>query len=265
MDAKSIASKITKKTKAILAVHWGGAPCDMAEIRNVADAHNLPLIDDAAHAFGAEYNGAMIGSKDGSLSRLTCFSFQAIKGLTTGDGGMICAHNEHDADTLIQLRWFGIDKRKTKANDIGERMAALEVAGYKYNMNNIAAAIGLGNLVGYPARLERRRAIDEYYRAALAGMNCLRLLKSLPNAKSSCWLFTMRVDRRDDFGRAMKDRGIPVSVVDRRIDKHPVFGEGARDLPGANLFDAEQIALPQHDALSDGQLDRIIAAVKAGW
>ena len=261
ISAASIRDKITARTKAVIAVHWGGAPVDLDAIRAVCDEAGVTLIEDAAHAFGARWKGRPIGS----ISRFTCFSFQAIKGMTTGDGGAIATLDEADADTVYTRRWFGIDKRKIVANDIGERSALIEQVGYKYHMNNIAAALGLGNLPTYPERLARRRAIDARYREALADFADVKLLQPLAEAESSCWLFGLRVDRREDFGRALKARDVPVSVIDRRIDRHPVFGGLTPDLPGAEVFDAEHIAVPLHDGLSDAEVEQVIEAVRAGW
>lgn len=261
ISAASIREKITPRTKAVIAVHWGGAPVDLDAIRAVCDDAGVVLIEDAAHAFGARWRGQPIGS----ISRFTCFSFQAIKGMTTGDGGAIACLDDQDSDDVYTRRWFGIDKRKIVANDIGERSALIEQLGYKYHMNNIAAALGLGNLPTFPARLARRREIDARYRAALAGFTDATPLKPLDGAESSCWLFGLLLDRREDFGRAMKDRGVPVSVIDRRIDRHPVFGGLAPDLPGAERFDALHIAVPLHDGLSDAEVEQVIEAIKAGW
>lgn len=257
----SVRAKITPRTKAIIAVHWGGAPCDMDALNAISDETGVPLIEDAAHAFGARYKGKPIGA----VSRFTCFSFQAIKGLTTGDGGAIACRDGADVKSLQKLRWFGIDKTVTNVSAIGERITNVDVAGFKNNMNNISAAIGLGNLPSYRARLARRAEIAARYREAFRGINGVRLLRLEEGAESSWWLFTLRVDRREDFARAITSRDVPVTVVDRRIDRHSVFGGERADLTGAALLDAEQIAVPLHEGLSEEDVAHVIAAVKAGW
>ncbi|WP_051257128.1 DegT/DnrJ/EryC1/StrS family aminotransferase [Brevundimonas aveniformis] len=261
ISAASIRDKITDRTKAVIAVHWGGAPVDLDAVQAVCRDAGVPLIEDAAHAFGARWKGQPIGA----LSRFTCFSFQAIKGMTTGDGGAIACLDDDDATHVYTRRWFGIDKRKVTANDIGERSALIEQLGYKYHMNNVAAALGVGNLPSYPERLARRREIDKRYRQVLGQSPDVRLLQPLEGAESSCWLFGLRLERREDFGRAMKGRGVPVSVIDRRIDRHPVFGGLTAGLTGAEVFDAEHIAIPLHDGLSDDDVEQVTAAVLAGW
>lgn len=261
ISAASVRETITPRTKAIIAVHWGGAPCNMDALHAVAHEAGLPLIEDAAHAFGARYRGRPIGS----VSRFTCFSFQAIKGLTTGDGGAIACSDEADVKSLQKLRWFGIDKSQMQVNVIGERITNVDVAGFKNNMNNISAAIGLGNLPTYGARLARRAEIAARYRTAFQGLNGLKLLRLEDGAESAWWLFTLRVERREDFARAISGRGIPISVVDRRIDRHSVFGGERTDLLGTALFDAEQMALPLHEGLSEEDVAQVTEAVKAGW
>jgi perosamine synthetase len=262
ISAASIRAKITERTKAIMPVHWGGEPCDMDAIGAVANEHGLPVIEDAAHAFGAEYRGRMVGS----ISRFTCFSFQAIKAMTTGDGGAISLTSDEDIDGLLRLRWFGMKKGEAPVTEIGERSIDVHVAGYKYHMNNVAAALGVGNLEGYPERLARRRAIAERYNTALDQIPGLRLRRMDPESRSACWLYTLLVDERVNFCRAMKARDVPVTIVDRRIDKHPVFGGGPRaGLTGTEIFDRDQIHIPIHEALSDADVEQVITAIKAGW
>jgi dTDP-4-amino-4,6-dideoxygalactose transaminase len=129
----SIEKLITKRTRAIMVVHYAGMVCDMDKINSISKKYNVPVIEDAAHAFLSKYNGTYVGNN----SRFTCFSFQAIKHLTTGDGGMLCLKNEEDYIRAIKLRWFGLDKKIERSkNNISE-------VGFKYHMNNINASIGL--------------------------------------------------------------------------------------------------------------------------
>ncbi|MEM3101651.1 MAG: DegT/DnrJ/EryC1/StrS family aminotransferase, partial [Candidatus Nitrosotenuis sp.] len=159
IDPNSIREKITERTKAIIPVHWGGYPCDMDEINEIAKEHNLAVIDDAAHALGATYKGKPVGS----ISRFTAFSFQAIKHLTTGDGGALCCLNEDDYQEAKKRRWFDIDRENAKPSILGEREYDATHVGYKLHMNDISAAIGLGNLEDFHLSLKRRREIADYY------------------------------------------------------------------------------------------------------
>lgn len=258
---KSVASKITNNTRAIMPVHWAGYPCDMDEISALARARDLAVIEDAAHALGATYRRKPIGA----ISRFTCFSFQAIKHLTTGDGGAICCTNAEDTEQVFRRRWFGIDRKRDLPSILGERQYNLHNVGYKYHLNDLAAAVGLGNLETFPQRLARRRAIHTRYRTDLVNVPGLMLLRQDADRESACWLFTVRVQQREALIRKLAAGKIPASVVHQRIDRNELFRGVRDDLPGQTLFDAEQLALPLHEALTDDDVSRVIAAVRGGW
>lgn len=257
ISPESVAEKITPRTRAIMPVHWGGYPCDLDEMHALARHHDLVVIEDAAHALGATYKGRPIGT----ISRFTAFSFQAIKHLTTGDGGALCCQDEEDAKAAIARRWFGMDRAARQPNLLGARGIDIKTVGYKYHMNNVAAAIGLGNLEDFPKRLARRRQIAAFYRSALSDCPGLQLLRLKPDREHAYWLFTLLVDRRDDFVCRLAERGIPTSVVDLRIDQNSIFG-GPRPLPGQAEFDRRQISIPLHENLSDAQVEQIVEAIK---
>lgn len=257
----SIREKITEKTKAIMPVHWGGYPCDMDEINSIAEEYNIAVIEDAAHALGATYKGKPIGC----ISRFTAFSFQAIKHLTTGDGGTLCCLNRNDYNHAINRRWFGIDRANSKPSILGEREYDINSVGYKYHMNNLAAAVGLGNLEVFPANLKRRRAIAARYRDELKDVPGLVLLDYKNDRESAYWLFTVLVKRRTDFIEKLKKHGIPASVVHLRIDHNSVFGGIMPNLANQERFNEDQAAIPVHSGLSDDEVEQVIGAVKAGW
>jgi len=261
IDPKSVESKITDNTKAIIAVHWGGYPCDMDEIHEIAKRHNLIVIEDAAHAPGATYKGRSVGS----ISKFTCFSFQAIKHINTGDGGALCCKNEDEAQKALIKRWFGIDRANSEPSVLGERVYDIDSAGYKYHMNDYAAALGLANLDGFSERLQRRRRIAEKYRKELSQVSGLELFDASPDRESAYWLFGMHVERREDFIRALQSRGVTASVVHLRIDRNSCFGGLRKDLPSQARFNETQIHIPIHDGLSDDDVDHIIQSVKKGW
>lgn len=261
IDPKSIRRHVTPRTKAIMPVHWGGYPCDMDEINAIAEEHGLAVVEDAAHALGATYKGQPVGA----LSRFTAFSFQAIKHLTTGDGGLVCCLDDGDFRELRRRRWFGIDRERDQPSILGERVYDLDVVGYKYHLNDLAAAVGLGNLVDVAANLARHRETARRYCEGLRNLAGIRLLEERPDRESSNWIFTILVERREQFVRAMKERGIPTSVVHQRIDRNRLFGGLRNDLDGQAVFDARQIALPIHVGLTDGDVDRVIDAIRGGW
>jgi perosamine synthetase len=261
LAAASVATKVTPRTRAVMPVHWAGMPCDMDELGAVAGRHGLAVVEDAAHALGATYRGRPVGA----ISRFTAFSFQAIKHLTTGDGGALCCAAEEDARAALVRRWFGIDRVNSRPSILGEREYDIDAVGFKYHLNDLAASVGLGNLEDFPGRLARRRALAARYREALAGVPGLRLLRCPPDRESAWWLFTIRVERREDFIRALASRGVPASVVHLRIDRNSVFGGVRDDLPGQAAFDADQVSLPVHEGLSDEDVGTVVAAVRAGW
>jgi len=260
ISPESIEEKITPGTKAIIPVHWGGYPCDMDEINEIASRYGLVVIEDAAHALGATYKGKPIGT----ISRFTAFSFQAIKHLTTGDGGMICCPNVEDSKRATTLRWFGIDREKSTRSHLGARGYDIDTCGYKYHLNNVASAIGIGNLSDFLPRLARRREIGKFYQERLQDVQGLQLLDFKDDREHAFWLFTIRVENRDDFARKMAEAEIPVSVVDFRIDRNSVFG-GLNDLPNQAKFNEEQISIPLHEALTDEQLEFIVSTIHSGW
>jgi perosamine synthetase len=261
ISPESIKQKITSKTKAIIPVHWGGYPCDMDEINAIAKEHNLVVLEDAAHALGASYKNKPIGS----ISELTAFSFQAIKHLTTGDGGALCCLNESISQKARTARWFGIDRQNSQPSILGERVYDATTIGFKYHMNDLAAALGLGNLEDLSQILDRRAKIAGKYREQLKDVPGLTLLNYKDDRKSSNWLFTMLVERREDFIRALQEKGIPSSVVHLRIDKNSVFGGIRKDLPNQEKFNELQISIPVHQGLNDEDVDLIIKTIKAGW
>ena len=261
LDPVSIRAHIGPRVKAIMPVHWGGYPCDMDEINEIADDHGFVVVEDAAHALGATYKGKPVGT----LSRFTAFSFQAIKHLTTGDGGALCCLQEQDYQEARRRRWFGIDRERDEPSILGERIYNLGTIGFKYHMNDLAAAVGLGNLPDMSAHLARRRQIASAYRLALKSISGLTLLDTAPDRGGAAWFFPILVQQREDFIRALGSRGVPVSVVHQRIDRNRVFGGRRGDLPAQDYFDAHHIALPVHVGLTGEDVELVIDAIAAGW
>ncbi|HEY7327583.1 MAG TPA: DegT/DnrJ/EryC1/StrS family aminotransferase [Gemmataceae bacterium] len=261
LNPESLLHKITPRTRAVMPVHWAGYPCDLDEINAIARENRIVVIEDAAHALGATYRGKPIGA----ISRLTAFSFQAIKQLTTGDGGALCCLDERDSRLAFTRRWFGIDRANDKPDVLGERVYNIDHVGYKYHMNDLAAAVGLGNLHDFPHRLARRRAIAARYRQELEDTPGLTLLREDSDRESAYWVFTVRVEGRVDFIRKLAGHGIPASVVHLRIDRHSVFGGTREDLPGQAAFNADQVAIPVHEGLSDDEVEQVITHVRKGW
>ena len=261
IDPRSIEEHITSRTKAVMVVHWGGMPANLEEIHKIADRHGLAVIEDAAHAPGATYHGAPIGS----FSPFTCFSFQAIKHITTGDGGALCVKDEKMAAEAKTRRWFGIDRANSKPSTLGEREYDISHVGYKYHLNDYGAALGLANLLTFKERLARRRKLAAFYRGALAGVQGITLFQEHADRESAYWLFGFHVENRETFIRMMKDAGIATSVVHRGIDHNSIFGGTREELVNQRRFDATQINIPIHDEIGEAEAAHIVETMKKGW
>lgn len=261
IDPEDIEHRITARTKAIIAVHWGGYPCDMAEIQAIAQRYQLVVVEDAAHSPGATYQGQAIGA----ISDYTCFSFQAIKHLTTGDGGALCARDPEKAREVFRRRWFGIDRATSPVNELGEREYDLTDIGYKYHLSDYAAALGLANLEGFAERMAERRARVQQYRDGLRYVPGLTHFAHQSDRESAHWLFGFHVEDRLAFIRALRARGIVASVVHDGIDHNTLFGGKRADLVQQRRFDATQIHVPLHDALTAEQVAYITDTITRGW
>jgi perosamine synthetase len=256
IDPASLRRQITPRTKAIMPVHWGGYPCDMDEINAIAAEHRLAVVEDAAHALGATYRGRPIGA----VSRFAAFSFGNIKYLTTGDGGVLCCLSPDDAHQARCKRWFGIDREREKLGFV-----SLDGIGFKYHMNNVTASLGLGNLCDVNRHVERQRAIAGLYRSRMKGVPGLTHFENRDDREGSSWVFSVLVHRRDDFIRALAERGVPAQVLERRLDRNHIFGPLRDDLPGQAFFEDRNVSLPVNAALTDAEVEQVIAAVQAGW
>ncbi len=254
---KSILKKISKKTKAIIVVHWGGYPCDMFEIKKIAKKYNLILIEDAAHALGAKYNNLEIGN----ISDFTCFSFQAKKQLTTGDGGMLICQRKKDYILAQKLKWFDIN-RKSKLSFQGERLYEISEIGYKYHLNDIASTIGLENLKIIKKKIRYINNIAKTYDKNFSNLKDIKILDKKKDRNSTNWLYTILVKNRNAFYNYMEKNNIPVSLVHRRIDKYKVFGGITKNLKNQEYFDKYHICLPIHEQLSNTQIAKIVEKVK---
>lgn len=261
IDPKDIKNRITERTKAILCSHWGGYPCDMDEIHSIAARFKITVLEDASDAVGAFYKNRPIGS----LSPFTCFSFRAVQQITSAEGGILISLSDNHFQAARRKRWFGIDKLNRTPNAVGYFDFDIHEIGYGYHMTNIHAAIGLANLQELDSILSRREHIVEQYRRALEAMDGITLLESNPDRKSACGLFTFHVQRRENFCKALRARGIETSIVHERNDRYSVFGGLRKDLPQLDLFSKTHISLPLHNQLSDIDVDHIISSIKEGW
>lgn len=251
IDPLDVERKITSKTKAVVGVHWAGYPCELDELNRLGSRYGVKIIEDAAHAFGASYCGRPIGSQ----SDFTCFSFQAIKHLTTVDGGALVCRDTESFKRGKLLRWYGIDRESERRDFRCEQDVA--EWGYKFHMNDVTATIGLEQLRHIGKVLSRHRENAAYYRQQLADQPGLDLLNYRSDRESSYWLFTVRVRDRLRFMKKMTDAGITVSQVHARNDHHTMFADFSRVLPGVDEFVEEQVSIPVGWWLEDDQRQHI--------
>lgn len=245
IDPNDIMRKITKKTKAIMAVHWGGSPAEIGLINQIASSHNLPVIEDAAQALGSEYGGKPIGSH----SDFVTFSFQAIKIINTVDGGLLAAKKNTDAKRGKILRWYGIDREKrTWGRNYNFWEYPISEVGYKMQMTDVAASIGLGQLPYLEKLLEHRRRLAKLYEKALAGSKTLKAQKILAKAKSNYWMFTVVCDNKNSklkLFKILKKIGVSAEEGHRRNDTYPVFVKYKKEeLPGVTYFNDNHLIIP---------------------
>lgn len=259
IDPKSIASKITHKTKAILVVHLAGMPCDMDEIRAIAKANNLIVIEDAAQACGATYKGSMVGS----LSDLTCFSFDPYKPLPSGDGGGIVTTNNLDYyNRLKTLVDYGFQYNHD--GDFYKKYAVKEV-GMKYYMRELSAAMVSANIPHFQKNLEWRRYIAHRYLDELRDVPGFHMTQYQFDRVSSYYAFIAFVERRPAFFDMMKSYNITVGIPAIRNDIAPVFGGKRQDLPLLNSIEHKYIGLPTHNKMTEEDVTRVIQTIKKGW
>lgn len=255
IDPESIKDRITKRTKAIMVVDWGGYPCDIDKIRKYAG--KIPIIEDAAHAFGAMYKNRMVGQS----ADYTCFSFQAIKHLTTVDGGALVVRKENDYAKGNLLRYFGIDRKKrSKDYRIEKDICSW---GYKFHMNDVNATIGIENFKYVEEILNRHRENAEHYKREFQNHPKITLLREDPGYLSSYWLFTMLVDNPEKFMEHMKARNIMASQVHRRNDNHPVTKEFVRPLLNVDKFSKYMVCIPVGWWVGEEERKRITDGVKS--
>lgn len=236
IDHESIKSRLSSKTKAVMAVDWGGYPCDIDRIKKIVG--KIPIIEDAAHALGALYKGKIVGN----AADYTCFSFQAIKHLTTVDGGALLVKTKKDYDKAVILRYFGIDRNKRSKDYRIEK--DIHHWGYKFHMNDVNATIGLANFVHTNEILKKHRENAFYYRKSFANLPWITLLREDEGHLSSYWLFTMKVKRAERFMEYMKSRNVMASKVHRRNDTHPVTRRFKRPLPNVDTFYSQMVCIP---------------------
>lgn len=251
----SVESKVTERTKAIMLVHYAGMVCDMDAFNKLSKKYSIPVIEDCAHALGSRYAGKRIGTN----SKYSCFSFQAIKHMTTVDGGMISLSDENEAEEVKKLRFFGLNKKVSRLeNDITR-------VGYKYGMNNVNAAIGLVQMKHLNQIIEKHIDNGKYYDRSLKTIPGIRTIPYYSNTQPSYWLYTMHVEDRDNFCKMMEANGIAASPLHHRNDTHSVFNDSACELPGLDKFYSDFVHIPCGWWVDNEMRETIVDTIKKGW
>jgi len=268
LDPEDAARKVTPRTRAIMPVHLSGMPCDMQEIHDLASKHQLHIIEDAAHSLPASYRGTPIGA----MSGISVFSFYATKTLTTGEGGMVTTENDATAERMRIMRLHGIERDAWKRySSDGSWFYQVLEAGFKYNMTDLAAAIGLVQLGKCDELCAARQAIMERYTAAFSAIPAVEVPQDYSDRKSSWHLYILRLKLeqlsidRDRFISELKQRGIGTSVHFIPLHLHPFyqkrFGYRPSDLPNAEAQYRRVISLPIYPTMSDAEIKAVITAV----
>jgi dTDP-4-amino-4,6-dideoxygalactose transaminase len=247
IDPKKIEKLITSKTKAVLCVNWAGLPCELEELWNICKKNKIKLIQDAAHSFGAKYNNKQVCH----YADYTCYSLQAIKHITSGDGGVLVVNtNGKDFNRAKRLKWFGIDREATKDEKgewKGQRWEAdIEEAGYKFHMNNITAAIGLSQLSSIDNIINTHIENGLYYQNIFQNSKIIPL--SYPkNSQPVFWVYTVILPEhldRDKIIEKLNQKGINAGLVHIPNHNYSCFKESLTDLFETDYFNQHQISLP---------------------
>ena len=269
IDPLEVEKKISKKTKAILPVHFAGRPCDMDALCDIAEKYNLQIIEDCAHAIETEYKG----HKAGTFGDFGCFSFYVTKNVVTGEGGMVLAKNPEHAARIKTLALHGMSKDAWRRfDDEGYKHYYVSEVGYKYNMMDLQAAIGIHQLARVEENWKRRQDVWSKYQKELALLPVRQPIELGFEARHSYHLYTIGVSERecgisrDDFLQTMTNQGIGVGVHYLSIPEHPcyhkLFGWHPNQYPHAKEIGFTNVSLPLSPKLTDKDVDDVVDAVK---
>ncbi|RLA30484.1 MAG: UDP-4-amino-4,6-dideoxy-N-acetyl-beta-L-altrosamine transaminase [Gammaproteobacteria bacterium] len=269
IDIAAVEAAITERTKAILPVHFAGRPCDMDPLCAIAQRHGLAMVEDCAHAIETEYHGRHAGT----FGEYGCFSFYVTKNLMTGEGGMVVSRDEAHANRIKVLALHGMSKDAwSRFGDDGFRHYQVVECGYKYNMMDLQAALGLHQLARIEASWRRREAIWQTYLGELSDLPVMLPAPAEPKTRHAYHLFTIQVEpehagiTRDEFLLAMQRENVGVGVHYRSIPTHPyyreTYGWRTEDTPHSLRVGESTVSLPLSAKLSDDDVGDVIAAVR---
>jgi dTDP-4-amino-4,6-dideoxygalactose transaminase len=265
MDLDDLERKITPKTKAIIAVHWGGYPIDLDRLKKIQQkalelyGFKPAIIEDGAHSFGSEYKGQKLGNH----GNMVMYSLQAIKHITAVDGGVLVLPHQELYNRGKLIRWYGIDRDGNRKDFRCE--ADIEDWGYKFHMNDVCATVGIENLKHADEIIGKHRDNANYYDNTLQNVNGLTLLERHPDHKSAFWIYSMLVENREGFYKWMKECGIVVSQVHERNDKHSTAIEYKTSLPTLDNTIGKVVSIPVGWWVTKEEREYITECIKRGW
>jgi perosamine synthetase len=259
ITTENIEQLISPRTKAIIVVHYGGYSCDMDPIMDLARAHNIAVIEDCAHACGGRYKGRMLGS----IGDFGSFSFQAVKNLATGDGGMLTTNNDDWASRIKKLRWVGISKDTFDrgAGNSYDWFYDVTEAGYKYHMNDIIAAIGLAQLEKLEWMNDKRRYWSVRYREALRPLTQIQTPPLREYMFPACHNFVIKTPNRDALRAELMSKGITTGVHYYPNHLFKMYEPYYRELPVSEAIWKELVTMPLYPDLSEEDFSLIIDTV----
>lgn len=263
LDTEKIEAAITSKTRAIVPVHLYGLMCDMQKIRMIADKYNLKVIEDSAHCI----EGIRNGYRPGQLGDAACFSFYATKNITCGEGGAVVTNDDGLAANLKLLRLHGVNKTAADRARDGYSHWDMESMGWKYNMDNIQAAILLPQLKRIDSNLTKRNRLADSYKSELHGITAIKWPQNRPDCRHSCHLFTVWIQghNRDYVLTELQKHAIPAMVNYNPIHLLTYFRNrfeySQGDFPAAEKIGSETISLPLYPTMPDGHLESVINTI----
>ncbi|KAF0218676.1 MAG: DegT/DnrJ/EryC1/StrS [Geobacteraceae bacterium] len=270
INTDAIREKITGKTKALVPVHFAGQPCDMDVIFALAKEFGLAVIEDAAHAIGTEYKGQRIGS----LESISVFSFHPIKNITTGEGGMVATRNESQAEEISLMKFHGMSREAWKRYESsGTPNYDIMLPGFKYNMMDIQAALGIHQLGKLDGFIAKRTEIAEFYNTAFAEVDEIKTPAHVPYDHRHAWhLYTplIRIEKlaidRDRFMEELKKENIGTGLHFKAVHHHPYYRKTLNippgELPNADYASDRILSLPLFPKMSMGDAMDVVESVK---
>jgi len=262
IDAESIRQNLTDRTRAIIVVHYGGHACDMDPILALARAHDIPVVEDAAHGCGSTYKGRKLGS----LGTIGCFSFHAVKNLATGDGGMITLADSELDRRLRRLRWCGIDKDTWDRSEIDQKYSwyyTVQELGFKYHMNDISAAIGLVQFEKLERANARRRQIVSCYNDRFADLDSLETPVEKSYARSAYHNYVVKLERRDELIAYLRERRISAGVHYLPNHLYTMYRKYKANVPVAESVWRRLVTLPLYPDMTNADVERVVRGVRS--